>query len=547
MRNSWVIVSYSGTELAHFAAIVSHSDDAIISKTLKGIVTSWNKGAERLYGYTAEEMIGTPLERLIPPGMPDEEPMILSRIQRGEVIDHYETVRLTRDGRRLDVSVTISPIKDAEGKIVGASKIARDITEQKTARKALAAALEAAKTAGLAAEEAKQAAEDAKLAAERANQAKSDFLANMSHELRTPMNAIVGAASLLDRVAVLPEREKQLVQTIQASGDSLLALINDLLDISKIETRSVELQNVPFQFTDIAPAIVSLVQLKAREKGLSLRVEYEGTEGQTYLGDPLRLRQVILNLCGNAVKFTDAGRVSILFSAAAERVGRERIKIAVSDTGIGIATEKKSAIFEKFVQADASINRRFGGTGLGLTIARLLTEAMGGTLTVESDLGKGSTFMVSIPLVLAAPPKPIPSPLPEEKAKGGNILLVEDYGPSSYVAATFLEIEGYTVDLAESGIEAVEHLKGGEYLAALMDVQMPGLNGYEATMAIREFERETGRDRAYVIGMTAHAMAGDREKCLEAGMDDYIAKPFDPSELKRKLAGLSSKPRPIGA
>ncbi len=524
MRSSLVSDSYSESELAHFAAIVAHSDDAIISKTLKGIVTSWNKGAERLYGYTAEEMIGTPLERLIPPGMPDEEPMILSRIQRGEVIDHYETVRLTRDGRRLDVSVTISPIKDATGRIIGASKIARDITGQKEAQAALALALAEAK--------------EAKRAAESANQAKSEFLANMSHELRTPMNAIMGAAALLDRLAILSERDQQqLVQTIQTSSDSLLALINDLLDISRIEARAIEIQSVPFRFTDIAPQIVSLVQLKAREKGLVLRVEYEGTDGRTYLGDPVRLRQVILNLCGNAVKFTETGRISIAFSAAPEGEGRERIKISVSDTGIGIASEKREAIFEKFVQADSSINRRYGGTGLGLTIAKLLTEAMGGTLTVDSTLGKGSTFEVSLPLPLT---------LPEEQAKpqkagvgaAGRILLVEDYGPSGYVASTFLTMEGYTVDLVESGTDAVERLKKGGYLVALMDVQMPGLNGYRATQIVREFEAETGREAAHIIGMTAHAMSGDREKCIEAGMNDYIAKPFDAAELRRKLASL---------
>ena len=360
----------SAAQLAHFAAIVAHSDDAIISKTLRGIVTSWNKGAERLYGFTAEEMIGTPLERLIPPGMPDEEPMILSRIQRGELIDHYETVRLTRDGRQIDVSVTISPVKDANGIIIGASKIARDITAQKRYQAELAAALDDAKRARLAAETAKQ-------AAEAANQAKSEFLTNMSHELRTPMNAIIGAASLLENLLELNDRDRQLVQTIQISSESLLALINDLLDITRIETRSIEMQNVPFSFTDLATQIVSLVQLKAREKGLVFRVQSEGTDGQTYLGDPLRLRQVILNLCGNAVKFTDSGRVSLAFSAEPEGEGRERVKIAVTDTGIGIAPEKTEAVFEKFVQADSSINRRFGGTGLGLTIAKLLTEAMG--------------------------------------------------------------------------------------------------------------------------------------------------------------------------
>ena len=523
--------SYSAAEFAHFAAIVAHSDDAIISKTLKGIVTSWNKGAERLYGFTAEEMIGTPLERLIPAGMPDEEPMILSRIERGEIIDHYETIRVTKDGRQIDVSVTISPIKDGNGIIVGASKIARDITAQKQYQAQLAAALNEAEIA-------KEIAETAKQAAEAANQAKSEFLANMSHELRTPMNAIMGAADLLEKLAQLTERDKQLVQTIQISSSSLLSLINDLLDITRIESRSIDLERVPFQFTELGPQIVSLVQLKAREKGLMLRVEYEGTEGQTYLGDPARLRQVILNLCSNAVKFTESGRISLSFSALPEGNGVDRVKIRVSDTGIGIAEGKHAAIFEKFVQADSSITRRFGGTGLGLTIAKLLTQAMGGTISVESVEGKGSTFEISVPLTVTTPQA---AALPKRRISpgtGGHILLVEDYGPSGYVASTFLKMEGYTVDLAESGTEAVEMLKKGGYLAALMDVQMPGLDGYRATKIARDYENEFGGKRTYIIGMTAHAMAGDREKCLAVGMDDYIAKPFDASELRRKLAAI---------
>jgi PAS domain S-box-containing protein len=528
----WTVKDFhSAVELAHFAAIVAHSDDAIISKTLKGIVTSWNKGAERLYGFTAEEMIGTPLERLIPVGMPDEEPMILSRIQRGEIIDHYETVRVTKDGRTIDVSVTISPIKDATGEIVGASKIARDITAQKRAQAELAAALEEAETA-------KQAAEEAKQMAESANLAKSEFLANMSHELRTPMNAIMGAADLLEKLAELPDRDKQLVQTIQVSSESLLTLINDLLDLSRIEARSLEMESIPFKFTDIAPQIVSLVQLKAREKGLVLRVEYEGTDGQTYLGDPTRLRQIVLNLCSNAVKFTEAGRVSLAFSSVSEGKGQERIKIVVSDTGIGIPLEKQSVIFDKFVQSDSTINRRYGGTGLGLTIAKRLTEAMGGTLTVESTVGKGSKFEVSVLLPLTTEEKEPEHPRFSAGAAEGKILLVEDYGPSGYVASTFLEMEGYSVDLVESGPEAIERMKKGGYLTALMDVQMPGLNGYEATKIIREYETEVGRNRAYIIGMTAHAMPGDREKCLAAGMDDYVSKPFDAETLKRKLAAL---------
>ncbi len=287
---------------------------------------------------------------------------------------------------------------------------------------------------------------------------------------------------------------------------------------------------------------MSLIQLKAREKGLILRVQYEGTDDRTYLGDPLRLRQVILNLCSNAVKFTETGAISIAFSATPEGQAKEMIRIAISDTGIGIAQDKQEAIFDKFVQADSSINRRYGGTGLGLTIARLLTHAMGGDLTVKSVLGTGSTFEISLSLPLTIQKMPVPHTEIPAAGAGGRILLVEDYKPSGQVASIFLEMEGYTVDLVETGTEAVERLKRGGYLTALMDVQMPGLNGYEATRMVREYEAELGRTPAHIIGMTAHAMPGDREKCLAAGMNDYVAKPFLAEDLKRKLAAIVPMP-----
>ena len=375
---------------------------------------------------------------------------------------------------------------------------------------------------------------DARHKAESANIAKSEFLANMSHEIRTPMNAVIGLANILANSGPLTTRQQEFIQTLQLSADSLLVLINDLLDISKIESRTIELESTPFRFDQLMTETVSMMSVRAREKNLSFI--YEGTQlnGKTYKGDPARMRQIINNLCSNAIKFTEAGSVHITVTAVATASEIENISLCVEDSGIGIPSDKLEMIFDQFVQADSSVNRRYGGTGLGLAITRALTSLMGGEIKVESTPGKGSVFTVTLPLTRcdkSVPVKNIAQPTPVLMPHRPCILLVEDHPANILVASTFLEEFGYEVDVATNGLQAIDKAKQGNYLLILMDVQMQGANGFEATAHIREHEKQQAKPAVPIIGMTAHALSGDKERCIAAGMDDYIAKPFNPDHL----------------
>ncbi len=382
---------------------------------------------------------------------------------------------------------------------------------------------------------------EAKDRAEAANIAKSEFLANMSHEIRTPMNAVIGLANILAMSEPLSAKQKEFIKTLQLSADALLALINDLLDISRIEARTVELERIPFSLAQMMHEIVSIMSVRTKEKGLKFDLDDLAVRGRQYLGDPNRLRQIILNLCSNAVKFTETGGVAMAISVdPIDDI--ERVTITVADTGIGIAPGNLETIFEKFVQADSSINRKYGGTGLGLAITKTLVEIMGGTIAVKSEPGKGSVFTVILPFVVAGrheQTKALEGSSNLPKRDRPCILVVEDYAPNVLVVTSFLDDFGYASDVASNGLEAIEKFKNNRYAAVLMDVQMHGMNGLDATRLIREHERQAGAQRVPVVGMTAHVMSGDRERCIGVGMDDYIAKPFDPGDLQEKLKRLT--------
>jgi|GEM_PF-1745520 len=384
--------------------------------------------------------------------------------------------------------------------------------------------------------------------AKAANVAKSEFLANMSHEIRTPINVIAGIGNILSQSKPLTKKQKEFVHVLRVSTESLLSLINDLLDFSKIETKSIELEKIPFNLSDLIDDVFLIMKVKAEEKGLSFKTGLDDIKDKTFVGDPTRIRQILINLCGNAVKFTESGTINLqVTTSQAEKEDFEMVHLSIEDTGIGISSENQGMIFEKFTQGDSTITRKYGGTGLGLAITKNLVELMGGNIKVDSEQSKGTVFTVDLPLrrqVLA--PGFEPSETVQLSAKDKidatniRILLVEDYEPNVIVAGTFLEQFGYTYDVAEDGQTAIQKAMDSEYDLILMDVQMPGIDGYQATRAIRDYEREQKRTPARIIGLTAYATTKDREKCFTVGMDEYMSKPFDPAKLRDLLQDRSS-------
>lgn len=381
--------------LRHFESIIQSSEDAIISKSLAGIVTSWNPGAEALFGFAADEMIGQPLQRIFPPDRLDEEAAILRRIQQGEQIDHFETTRLRKDGARLDVSVTMSPIFDADGEIVGISTIARDITAQKRVEAELAEHREHLEKL---VEQRTAALSVAKEAAEAANRAKSIFLATMSHELRTPMNAILGLTGIVRRGTTDPRQSDQLDKVLAASNQ-LLEIINDILELSNIEASEIRLAHTEFRLGDTLERVVARFAPDAGKKDLAFELKIASELASRLLyGDPTRLEQILCKLTSNAIKFTAAGSVQLCAFMGAESATHLDLRIEVVDTGIGIPAEEQGRLFSAFEQLDGSMTRKFGGTGLGLAISKKLVQAMGGNIGVDSQLGMGSTFWFTVRL-----------------------------------------------------------------------------------------------------------------------------------------------------
>ncbi|MFN3324617.1 MAG: response regulator [Bryobacteraceae bacterium] len=382
-----------------------------------------------------------------------------------------------------------------------------------------------------------EALEEAMQRAQAASQAKSEFLANMSHELRTPMSGILGMIDIVLDSRLNADQREQL-ETAQRCANSLLALLNDVLDHSKIEAGKMILEQIPFDLRRVVDDCVRSQRPRANQKDIALDLEIDPSVPGSVTGDPLRIRQVVANLLSNAVKFTSDGRVSVKVWADEGRTPEElALWIEVADTGSGIASDKISLIFEEFTQADGSVSRRYGGTGLGLAITRRLVEMHEGRIEVESEVGKGSTFRTSMhlkrtPARTAAAEEKAADPLPEIQQTGeapaGRILVVEDNPVNQKVVSTVLRKHGYDCAIAQNGLEGINLLLQEDFALVLMDVQMPVLDGLEATARIRQNPRFQNLP---IVAMTAHAMSGDRERCLEAGMNGYIAKPVNSAHL----------------
>lgn len=525
--------------------IVNQVEGALISTDLEGRVVSWNRGAEAIYGYPQEEVLGQYIGLLL--AHPEDEPGEFI----AEVLDHLkadaafrtEVSALHADGKPLDTHWSFSVLRGLNGIPEGVVAYSSDVGERKRIERQLVRyslelefshdALER-NTRELTTVVAQLT--EARQRAETATRAKSDFLATMSHEIRTPLNGIIGMASLLANTSLSGE-QYDFLATIQSSGEALLTIVNDILDFSKIEAGRLELESLPLFPRSAIQEAVSIVAAEANRKNLRLVMEDLSEPNLCVLGDPARLRQVLLNLLSNAVKFSFRGEIRVKATLLEKSQTAALLGFEVSDQGIGLTAEQQKKLFQPFAQADVSTTRRFGGTGLGLAISKRLVELMGGRISVESEPGNGSIFrftMAAEPAERTAPGEHsrLESSIDTRVDPDAKILLVEDNPTNQRVIQLFLHDIGYAIDVVGNGAAAVNAVQTGCYDLILMDCLMPEMDGYEATRRIRQIQK--GRE-IVIVAITANAYIEDRQACLAAGMDDYLSKPVRSEALQQKL------------
>ena len=509
--------------IARLAAIVNSADDAIVSKTLDGVITSWNRAAQAMFGWTAAEAVGQRITLIIPRERWPEQDEVLARVCKGESIDHFDTVRVRKSGERIDVSLTVSPVKDARGRIIGASKIARDVSDRKRA--------EAERTKLL------QTVQQAREEAEELNRSKDQFLAVLSHELRTPLNAIFGWARMLQSAAMDEATSRRAIDAILRNATAQVQLVEDLLDVSRIITGKMRLDVQWLDLKSVIESALDAVQPAASAKGLKIETVLDPNAGPV-VGAADRLRQVVWNLLMNAIKFTPRdGRVQVHL-----RKLKSHVEIVVSDSGEGIQPEILPFIFDRFRQGDSTTTRPHGGLGLGLALVRHLVDLHGGRVRAASEgPGRGATFVVELPVAILGPEAG--TTLETSAAMGAlplqnvRVLLVDDDADGLDLTTVMLTNSGAQVKTAVSVAAALDVLESWPADVLVSDIEMPGEDGYELLRRIRAKERG-GRTRLPALALTAYGRPEDRRRTLAAGFNLHLAKPIDPSELVLAVANL---------
>lgn len=533
-------LSYSLRLASQYArSLIEASLDPLFTINPQGKITDMNNASVNITGVTREMLIGTDFFGYFTEPQKARE-VYQEVFAKGFVADCPLTIR---DGKLTDVLFNGSVYKDEMGHVIGAVVVARDITEQKRIATALNEAIVFAEMATEIAQEAKNKAESATLTAENAVKAKQQFLSNMSHEIRTPMNAIIGFTKVLLKTE-LSAKQKEYLTAIKLSGDALIVLINDILDLAKVDAGKMTFEQVPFKLGVSISAMLHLYESKIWEKNLLLIKEFDPRIPEVLLGDPVRLHQIILNLVSNAVKFTSKGSIKVSVRLLSEDDKQVTVEFAVADTGIGIPPTKIDKIFDNFQQASSGTSRLYGGTGLGLAIVKQLVEPQGGKVVVSSEVDKGSTFSFTLSFKKTSEEaeEAIESVVANESMKNIQILVVEDIPLNQLLMKTLLDEFGFGKDVASNGKIAIEKMETNTYDLILMDLQMPEMNGFEAT----DYIRTVLKSKVPILALTADVTTVDLAKCKAVGMNDYISKPVDERLLYSKIVSLLKRSEVLG-
>ena len=518
-------------------SLIEASLDPLVTISTKGKITDMNEAMVNITGIEREKLTGSDFFNYFTE--PQKAREVYEEVfAKGSVADSPLTLR-HKDGKLTDVLFNGSVYKDDSGNVLGVVVVARDVTDQKRIATELTEAKVFAELATGIAEEAQIKAENATRIAEDAVKAKQQFLSNMSHEIRTPMNAIIGFTKVMLKTN-LSAKQKEYLRAIKMSGDALIVLINDILDLAKVDAGKMTFEQTPFKMALSLSAMLHLFETKIQERNLVLVKEYDNKIPEVLVGDPVRLHQIILNLVSNAVKFTSKGKITVGVHLLHEDEDKVSIEFSVTDTGIGITENKIEKIFENFQQASSGTSRLYGGTGLGLAIVKKLVESQNGSIRVKSKIDEGSTFSFILSFQKTKAEAELETEMMELDAEIGNIkvLVVEDIALNQLLMKTLLDDFGFEREIAANGRIAIEKLQAKSYDIILMDLQMPEMNGFEAT----EYIRKKMNSKIPIIALTADVTTVDLAKCKAVGMNDYIAKPIDERLLYSKIVGLVKKP-----